>query len=295
MPLEDRAARLRRLIDTNANVDLHAHTRHTDGAWTPTELAADGVKEGLAMFAVTDHDVVTACAEFELAAYRRGLLPVAGCEVTVTLGGKNYHVLSYDLDPEADIWPKIRNSRPQRRRLYFEALFSAIRDRGHHVTIDMALDENGELVGPATSAALIKGGVVKTENEARELLNRLKLDYPIHILAITVDEYAEWLPTGGAICSIAHAMREEPGTSNRISDEHLDYMQSKLPIIALECHHPYHKPDEVETALAMAKRHNLAVTAGSDAHGYKFNRPPRPYPAELSRDFLEALYQRWRA
>ncbi len=292
-PLEDRAARLRRIIDENAMVDLHAHTKHSDGAWAPDELARDGVKEGLALLAVTDHDVVSGCHQFEVAAYRWGLLPVVGCEVTVTLEGKNYHILSYDLDPTLEVWARIRQDVPARRLRYFEEMFGRLRAQGLNVSLELALDESGELVNNATSTALIRGGNCQTEDEARELLKKVTIDYPIHILAVEAATYADWLPRSAAICSVAHAMREEPGTSNRISDRHVAMLKEMLPLVALEAYHPYHKPEEVEATIELARRHRLAITTGSDAHGYHVKRPPRPYPAELSHDFLELLHDRW--
>lgn len=289
----DRVARLRRIIDENLAVDLHSHTRHSDGAWTPTELAADGAAEGLAMQGLTDHDNIGGLAEFELAAYRRGLLPVVGCEVTITFEGRNYHMLSFDIDPAASVWSKIREGAFERRLRYFDRLFEMLRERGLNVTTDMARDETGAIVQKPTSTAMIKGGNCQTEEEAAKILKDFNLDYPIAMLAVTAEDYATWLPEGGALCSVAHAMREEPGTSNRLTDRHAEAFKSMLPLVALECYHPYHKPEEVEAALELARRHDLAITAGSDAHGYGVKRPPRPYPAEQSRRFLELLHDRW--
>ena len=39
--------------------DLHCHTRHSDGHWTPRELAAAAVARGLSFLALTDHNTVS--------------------------------------------------------------------------------------------------------------------------------------------------------------------------------------------------------------------------------------------
>ena len=176
MIIEDRAARLRRIIDENAAVDLHAHSRHSDGAWSPEQLAADGLKEGLAMLALTDHDVVSGVTAFELAAYRRGLLPVTGCEVTAVLEGRSYHILSYDIDPSAEVWAKIVENRAEARHRYFHRLFELLREKGFNVTVEMAQDERAEYVASPTSTALIKGGKCQTGEQARELLRNAQIE-----------------------------------------------------------------------------------------------------------------------
>src|SRR5205085_10888392 len=97
------------------------------------------------------------------------------------------------------------------------------------------------------------------------------------------------------LCVVAHPMRHEPGTSHRLTDEHAARLKELLPLVALEAYHPYHKPEEVWAAQQMAQRHGLLLTAGSDAHGYNVRRPPKPFPAAMSKDFLERLHDRWSA
>ena len=48
---------------TRGSVDLHTHTRHSDGLDTPAELVAKCVRHGVRRLAVTDHDTLTALPE----------------------------------------------------------------------------------------------------------------------------------------------------------------------------------------------------------------------------------------
>jgi hypothetical protein len=66
--------------------DLHAHTVHSDGALTVSELAVLAVERGLDFIAVTDHNTVSHHAELPAAARRYGITLVPGQEVT-TDGG----------------------------------------------------------------------------------------------------------------------------------------------------------------------------------------------------------------
>ncbi len=66
--------------------DLHAHTVHSDGVLTVSELAALAVERGLDFVAVTDHNTVSHHAELPAAARRYGITLLPGQEVT-TDGG----------------------------------------------------------------------------------------------------------------------------------------------------------------------------------------------------------------
>jgi hypothetical protein len=66
--------------------DLHAHTVHSDGVLTVSELAVLAVERGLDFLAVTDHNTVSHHAELPAAAKRYGITLLPGQEVT-TDGG----------------------------------------------------------------------------------------------------------------------------------------------------------------------------------------------------------------
>jgi hypothetical protein len=66
--------------------DLHAHSVHSDGALTVSELAALAVRRGLDYLAVTDHNTISHHGELGAAAKRYGVVLLPGQEVT-TAGG----------------------------------------------------------------------------------------------------------------------------------------------------------------------------------------------------------------
>jgi hypothetical protein len=66
--------------------DLHAHTVHSDGVLTVSELAVLAVERGLDFIAVTDHNTVSHHTELPAAARRYGITLLPGQEVT-TDGG----------------------------------------------------------------------------------------------------------------------------------------------------------------------------------------------------------------
>lgn len=75
--------------------DLHLHTVHSDGEWTPEELVAGVADVGLDFFVSTDHNTTTANRIWGKYA-RPDLLIVNGEEVTTRAGHYNAAGLDYD-------------------------------------------------------------------------------------------------------------------------------------------------------------------------------------------------------
>lgn len=70
--------------------ELHMHTRHSDGGFTPEELAQALHGRGFEAGALTDHNCISSTPGFQKEAERLGMVPVPGMEATTFFG----HVLS---------------------------------------------------------------------------------------------------------------------------------------------------------------------------------------------------------
>src|SRR5258708_23530854 len=75
--------------------DLHLHTTHSDGAYSPAQLVELARRAGLAAIAVTDHDAVGGVALARAASVGVGVEVVAGVEITAEFRGRELHLLGY--------------------------------------------------------------------------------------------------------------------------------------------------------------------------------------------------------
>lgn len=87
-------------FDPQLRADLHCHSRHSDGALTPTELAHRAQTGGVQLWALTDHDNLAGQAEARSAAQALGLAYVAGVEISVTFAGETVHILGLNVDEQ---------------------------------------------------------------------------------------------------------------------------------------------------------------------------------------------------
>ena len=80
--------------------DLHTHSLRSDGTLTPAELVMRAHRHGVAVLALTDHDVTDGIAEARAEASNCGLTVVSGVEISVTRQGQTLHIVGLGIDPE---------------------------------------------------------------------------------------------------------------------------------------------------------------------------------------------------
>lgn len=80
-------------------IDLHVHSRSSDGSDTPAALAALAAESGLAAVALTDHDTVGGVPEFlEAARAFPQLEAIAGVEISTAFSSRELHIVGLFVD-----------------------------------------------------------------------------------------------------------------------------------------------------------------------------------------------------
>src|SRR5947207_5447764 len=96
MPAQEPFTRLCQTLAAGrgARVDLHTHTVHSDGSYTPAEIVDLARRSGLPALAITDHDTLDGIAPGRAAA-GSALEIVTGVEITASYRGRALHLLGY--------------------------------------------------------------------------------------------------------------------------------------------------------------------------------------------------------
>lgn len=82
------------------NADLHCHSNVSDGTLTPEALAERAKRNGVELWALTDHDEVGGQHRARMAAQSQGLSYLTGSEISVTFAGKTVHIVGLGFDPD---------------------------------------------------------------------------------------------------------------------------------------------------------------------------------------------------
>ncbi|MCX7568613.1 PHP domain-containing protein [Tumebacillus sp. DT12] len=240
--------------------DLHAHTTASDGTFTPRELVQLAKQNGLTAVAVTDHDTTDGLAQAQAAGREVGVEIVPGIELSTVFEGREVHVLGYYYDQEhAGLRELIDNMRED-RLTRLDRMIGNLQKAGLEITREEVLAEAAGSVGrPHFARVLIKKGYVQDIPEAFDrYLGSGKIGY-VPRLKVTPEEAVQLIVAAGGCPVVAH-----PGLFDK---DYLFDTLVPLGLVGLEAYHPDHSPEKREHYAALAKRHGLLATGGSDFHG----------------------------
>ena len=81
-------------------VDLHCHSSASDGLLSPAELVRRAAGNGVTLFSLTDHDVLSGLAAARATADQFGMRFINGVEISIEWSGLQVHVLGYNFDAD---------------------------------------------------------------------------------------------------------------------------------------------------------------------------------------------------
>lgn len=242
--------------------DLHMHTTSSDGRLTNVELIERVKKNGLDVFAITDHDIIAKTEENILLASENDLIYIVGMELSTVYKGKSIHILgyfnhdNYHSEEILEYYKNMKEKRDDRAKLFVANLKK-------HFDIEIDYEDiykkaSGVIARPHISQAIEeKYPQYKHEYIFDNFIGNDSVAF-VPSTKLSVKEGLALLKRNNAFCSLAH-----PTLYKR---EHV------LDIISygfdgIEAIYPLNKEGETEIFKALAKEHNLLITAGSDYHG----------------------------
>jgi len=245
-------------------IDLHVHTTASDGRTPPEAIVGEALAAGIATLAVTDHDTMAGVAAAAAASEGTALAVVPGIEITAVHGARDVHVLGYFLDPaHPELGAFLADQRADRRRRVADMLAAlerlGVRVDAASVTARAAAGAGRSIGRPAIAEALVAAGHARDIADAFD--RYLAEDRPAFIprVGAAPAEVVRLIGRAGGLASLAH-----PGKSqvDALLDELVD---AGMP--AIEVYHPDHDAPATAKYEAVAVRHGLIPTGGSDYHG----------------------------
>ena len=269
-------------------IDLHTHTRHSDGDRTPAELLAEAARHGIEVLAVTDHDTVSGIAESRAAARQHGIRLVPGIEISCEFAGREIHMLGHFVDPQAASLGQLASAMLLERRERMERMVGRAQDLGFSdVTMQRVIERSGgaNLGRPHLARVLVDCGHASSIADAFDRFLGTGRPMWADRRRITVAEALAFIREAGGTSSLAH-----PGV-NQVSLSELGDMAT-LGLDAVEAQHPSHPPEQAAKLEDWANALGLLITAGSDYHGPTVKPDLQVGNRTLSRERFSALEER---
>ncbi|MCD6541682.1 PHP domain-containing protein [Candidatus Bipolaricaulota bacterium] len=249
-------------------VDLHLHTKWSDGTLDVVATARRAKNAGAACIAITDHDTVGP----ELLRPHQvieGIGVICGVEIKAEVAGVRAEILGYFVRPGhpalEELFSRMRRARVERMQAMIARCNELL---GTDITYaEVAARATGSVGRPHLAAALVERGLVDTIREAFETY--IGNDRPCYVPLPRAksEEVIGAIRAAGGVAALAHpgflAIEDWEGVLLGLKDQGME---------ALEVYYPY----ELSTAPVyigvpelerLAKRLGLVATGGSDDHG----------------------------
>lgn len=256
-------------------IDLHTHTRASDGALHPAELLDRAAANGASHLAITDHDTLQGYADLDLVP--DGLTLISGIEWSTTWRKRGIHVLGLNID----------RGHPGLLRLV-EQQSLARQDRAE--LIAQRLENQGLEIDLARVTAIADGGQIGRPHFARYLVETDQVRDP-------ADAFKRYLGRGKAgdvkagwagLETIIETTRAAGGQAVLAHPDSYGFTATKLRELLADFRHlggagmeviSGRQTDQVTDYLArLSRRFGLLASVGSDFH------TPSEYGADVGFD-----------
>jgi len=269
-------------------IDLHIHSKNSDGADIVEDLVSNIKNEGIDVFALTDHDRTDGWAKAAELASQNGLSFIPGIEITTEgrIPGEDpfgIHLLAYLPNPDdkalKEILEENLKSRYVRTQKFVERLKEPYPELSFELVLGLA-QEGSTLGRPDIAQALVHlkefGSVQEVFDHPQSPISKFS-DYYVRNEARDVLEVIRTVRNAGGVPVIAHPLARTSSEDHQPKEfPQADFEKMvEAGLLGIETDHK-EVPAEVKLVLdSFAQRHGLITTGSSDYHGISV-KPDNP-------------------
>jgi hypothetical protein len=251
-------------------IDLHIHSRHSDGLHSPAELVRIAAEKGLRAIAIADHDSVDGIDGAMEEGARLGLEVIPAVELSVSYRDlRDVHLLGYMIDHRDRrfnaMLEEFRNKRDERVKAILERINARLSDEKRDVITygEVQAHAHGALGRPHIATVLVGRGYSCSIEDAFD-----KYLGPCNIpkLYIHVSDAIREVKRIGGLAVLAHPPSI---SSNPVTLGNVVRAFSAMGLDGLELYSNMCYKDDIFFINNLAGQLGLLVTGGSDFHGLR--------------------------
>ncbi|TAK86312.1 MAG: PHP domain-containing protein [Aquabacterium sp.] len=248
------------------NADLHCHSRVSDGTLSPDELAQRASRNGVELWALTDHDEIGGQAAAREAARALGMPYLTGVEISVSFAGQTVHIVGLGFDEtHPGLVEGLAHTRAGRERRARQISDDLARS-GIKGAYEGALNYvgNPDLISRTHFARyIVETGACRDTSEVfRRFLTEGKPGYVPHEWA-QLGEAVAWITGAGGLAVVAHPGRYKftPNEEYALFTEFKGHGGAGVEVVTGS-----HAITEYERYAQVAEEFGLLSSRGSDFH-----------------------------
>ncbi|OGY23179.1 MAG: hypothetical protein A2172_02255 [Candidatus Woykebacteria bacterium RBG_13_40_15] len=270
-------------------IDLHAHTYYSDGGLSPAAVVEKAKKIGLSAVGIADHDSVSGLSEATSAGKKIGIEVVPATEITCYPSEKReFHILGYFIDWKNKTFQSFLKELQTQREQQAEKVVASLNELGYLINLgDLKSLTRGVIGKPHIAWMVINdlenkkklledfGGIPTASDFIRKYLIT---GMPAHHRREALDpkDSIDLIHKHGGLAILAHPswdLVSKDSESGKLTFD--DHYLAELLGNGLDGIEVYsHRDSEEDTKLCVAhyekiaKEKGLAVSGGSDYHGF---------------------------
>lgn len=242
-------------------IDLHVHSRYSDGSLSIREVLEIARSKDLAAIAITDHDCIDGYPQAIELGVEYGVTVIPGAELSSEIDGIDVHILGYFLDiTNAALGRKLQEMKDA-RYVRAESIVRNLNRQHVDLQFETVLKYAGEgAIGrPHIAAAMLSEELVYSFKEAFD--RYIGYDSPAYVekLRMSPREIFSLILDAGGIPVLAH-----PGVTG-VDERIPGFVRDGLA--GMEVYHTEHSAARKRHYREFCRRNDLVATGGSDFHG----------------------------
>ncbi len=261
-------------------IDIHTHTKHSDGSTTTEELLREAEKIGLTHLSITDHNTIAAYTDLKEYSTRmlfKGKI-ITGVEITTTYKGETIEILGYnfDLNKMQELLKTNVLTFEEKQLKEFELI------KNRYRKIGVTFDEENIIFNPkieSSRIAFVKEIKKYPENNKFFLYEEsLTTDSgftrnevynpksPLYVdessLFPSLEKTIDMIHEANGLAFLAHTYAYSPN----IAKELLNIIKN-YDLDGLECFYTTFTEEQSKYLLSLCQERNMYISGGSDFHG----------------------------
>lgn len=264
-------------------IDMHNHSKYSDGLFSPKELLEIAVREGVNVFALTDHDSVFGCAELQEEAKHYPVQVLCGMELSTEYKNKSVHIVCLfqkNEVPQALLeFSKMKKEERKNRAIQMMKNIKEI----YHLQVDMDdLLQSSEIITRANMLYNIAKCNHLTHQEAEKYIANDSKAY-IPSTKLSTEDGLKFAKENGCLTILAH-----PCLLPRAYVEEI----VQLGIDGIEIRYPKNQEGDEAYFTELANRYGLLKSAGSDFHGDSGTKHAMMGTSTIKKEEFEPIRER---
>ncbi len=255
-------------------VELHAHSTHSDGEFTPTELLKQAIEENIKTFSLTDHDKVSGIKEIKNSPLINKINFIEGIELSGQIDKGILHILGYGIDENNLELNNKLNSLKEKNHRYIKELL-IILEKDYNIVFSESsiltlFNQTNNLSRVDLAKLCVKNQYTQTTKDAFDKYLTPAYKQVTNHKGIPPKECINLILNSGGIPVLAH-----PYTLEKDKNELTEYIENLKSngLKGIEVYRPEHSLEQTNLLLEIAEKENLLISAGSDYHGLQL----KPY------------------